>query len=150
MLPHFARLPRGSHSSGHIPSTGFRHFPPNSARFSHATEGALRLYLNSARFSYATEGALRLYLRAAVHRRGQRPLKVSGTNMTRSNLAPKHARKHEAHPPRVNKRVSPVSIQTIVEATWSVIKQTSDTIRVVCNKPTSNYCLSTNKNILVS
>ena len=27
-----------------------------------------------------------------------------GTKMTRSNLAPKHARKHETHPPRVKKK----------------------------------------------
>ena len=48
---------------------------------------------NSARFSYATEGAL--YLRVAVQRRGQRPPRGLGTDMTKSNLAPKHARKHE-------------------------------------------------------
>ena len=47
----------------HTPSTAFRHPPPNSARF-----------------SYVTEGALDLYLRAAVHRRGQRPPKGSGTD----------------------------------------------------------------------
>ena len=40
VLSHFARLPRGSHSSGHTPSTAYRHLPPNSARFSYATEGA--------------------------------------------------------------------------------------------------------------
>ena len=45
-----------------------------------------------------------LYLRAAVHRRGQRLPKDFGTNVTvEANLAPKHARKHEAHPPRVKK-----------------------------------------------
>ena len=47
----------------HTPSIAFRHLPPNSARF-----------------SYATEGALDLYLRAAVHRRGQRPPKGFGTD----------------------------------------------------------------------
>ena len=52
-------------SETHTPSTAFRHLPPNSARF-----------------SYATERALDLYLRAAVQRRGQRPAKGSGTNMT--------------------------------------------------------------------
>ena len=44
---------------------------------------------------------------ARFQRRGQRPLKGSGTNMTqcRSNLAPKrHARKHETHPPRVKRK----------------------------------------------
>ena len=70
------------------PSIAFRHLPPNSARF-----------------SYASEGAGTLYLCAAIQRRGQRPPKGSGTNMThndcRSNLAPKHARKHETHSPRV-------------------------------------------------
>ena len=45
-----------------------------------------------------------LYLRAAVHWRGQRPPKGSGTDKTGSNLAPKHARKHEMHPPRVKKK----------------------------------------------
>ena len=47
----------------HTPSIAFRHPPPNSARFSYATEGAL-------------------YLRAAVQRRGQRPPKGSGTDKT--------------------------------------------------------------------
>ena len=45
-------------------------------------------------------------LPAAVLRRGQRPPKGSGTNDDcRSNLEPKHARKHETHPPRVKERV---------------------------------------------
>ena len=39
--------------------------------------GRWRLYT----YRYATEGAFDLYLRAAVQRRGQRPLKGSGTNM---------------------------------------------------------------------
>ena len=47
----------------HTPSTAFRHIPPNSARFSYATEGAL-------------------CLRAAVHRPGQRPPKGFGTDKT--------------------------------------------------------------------
>ena len=42
----------------------FRHPPPNSARFSYATERVL------------------FYLRTAVQRRGQRPPKDSGANMT--------------------------------------------------------------------
>ena len=50
--------------SVHTPSTVFRHLPPNSARF-----------------SYVTDWRGTLYLRAAVHRRGQRPPKGSGTNM---------------------------------------------------------------------
>ena len=45
------------------PSTAFRHLPPNSARFSYATEGAL-------------------FISAQLQRRGQRPLKGSGTDMT--------------------------------------------------------------------
>ena len=44
-----------------------------------------------------------LFLRAAVHRRGQRPPIGLGTDCG-SNLAPKHARKHEAHPSRVKKK----------------------------------------------
>jgi len=47
------------------PGIAFRHIPPNSARF-----------------SYATEGARTFYLRAAGHRRGHRPPKGSGTNQT--------------------------------------------------------------------
>ena len=54
-----------SQVSGPTPSIAFRHLTPNSARF-----------------SYATEGRGTLYLCAAVHRRGQRPPKGSGTNMT--------------------------------------------------------------------
>ena len=48
---------RGWGGWGHILSIAFRHPPPNSARFSYATEGALQ-------------------------RRGQSPPKGSGTNMT--------------------------------------------------------------------
>ena len=61
------RRPPRTEGLTHTPSTSFQHLPPNSARF-----------------SYATEGALDLYLRAAVHRRGQRPPKGSGTNQTPS------------------------------------------------------------------
>ena len=49
--------------SAHTPNIAFRHLPPNSARFSYATETAP-------------------LSRAAVHRRGQRPPKGSGTNIT--------------------------------------------------------------------
>ena len=49
----------------HTPSIAFRHLPPNSARF-----------------SYATDGALFICALPAVQRRGQRPPKGSGTNMT--------------------------------------------------------------------
>ena len=54
-----------------------------------------------------------LYLRAAVQRCGQCPPKGLGTNRTGSNLAPKHARKHETHSTLVKKR-SFVSIQMIL------------------------------------
>ena len=54
----------GRQTVPHTPSIAFRHPPPNSARFSYATEVAL------------------FYLRAAVHRRGQRPPKGSGTVRT--------------------------------------------------------------------
>ena len=67
----------------HTPSTAFRHLPPNSARFSYAIEGALFI---SAQLSSDAVSALR---------------KV---RVLRSNLAPKHARKHETHPPRVKRK----------------------------------------------
>ena len=60
----WARVHGGGVGVRHTPSIAFRHLPPNSARFSYATEGAL------------------FYLRPAVQRRGQRPPKGSGTNMT--------------------------------------------------------------------
>ena len=67
---------------GHTQSIAFRHLPPNSARFGYATEGAL--FISAAQLS-----------------------KVFGYCMTveRSNLAPKHARKHEKHPTLVKERV---------------------------------------------
>ena len=49
----------------HTPSIAFRHLPPNSARF-----------------SYATEVALFISAQLSMQRRGQRPPKGSGTNMT--------------------------------------------------------------------
>ena len=48
--------PRLSHLSVHTPSTAFRHLPPNSARFSYATEGALFI---SAQLSSDVVSALR-------------------------------------------------------------------------------------------
>ena len=56
---------RSADAVTHSASVAFRHLPPNSARF-----------------GYAPEGALDLYLRAAVQRRGQRPPKGFGTNVT--------------------------------------------------------------------
>ena len=44
------------HGPTHTPSTAFRHLPPNSARFSYATEGAL---LISAQLSSDAVSALR-------------------------------------------------------------------------------------------
>ena len=70
----------------HNPSIAFRHLPPNSARFSYATEGALFI---SAQLSTDAVSALRKAVRVLIR--------------LWSNLAPKHARKHEAHPPRVKK-----------------------------------------------
>ena len=80
-----------------------------------------------------------LYLRAAVHRRGQRLPKGLGTNMTVEaiNLAPKHARKQEAHPPRVKKKSS-VSIQTILvlfelaQTSWSCSSKTNVWYNLSC------------------
>ena len=89
---------------GHTPSIAFRHLPADSARFSYATDGALFI---SAQLSSDAVSALRK-VRVLIYD-------------CRSNLAPKHARKHETHPPRVKKRrkkkkkrESSVSIQTIV------------------------------------
>ena len=76
-----------AHIVGHTPSTAFRHLPPNSARFSYATEGALFL---SAQLSSDAASALRKF-----------PVASTVILTVRSNLAPKHARKHETHPPRV-------------------------------------------------
>ena len=81
LIGYFSSRPtHGCSPHDHTPNTTFRHLPPNSARF--------------------------IYLRAAVHRRGQRPPKGSGTNMTveATRLTPKHARKHETHPPRVKQK----------------------------------------------
>ena len=46
-----------------------------------------------------------LHLRAAVHLPCQRTPKCLGTNKTGSNIASKHAHKHEAWPPRVKERL---------------------------------------------
>ena len=78
----------------HTPSKAFGHLPPNSARFGYAIEGTLFI---SAQLSTDVVSALRK-VRVLI---------------CRSNLAPKHARKHETHPLRVKKKNS-ISIQTIV------------------------------------
>ena len=51
-----------------------------------------------------------LYLRTAVHRRCQRPPKGLGTaEDCGSNIASKHAHKHEARPPQVQNEFRPDS-----------------------------------------
>ena len=46
-MEQWLRLP-----SAHTPSIAFRHFPPNSTRFSYATEEALFISAPSERFGY--------------------------------------------------------------------------------------------------
>ena len=127
------RYSRDCDDDTHTLSTAFRHLPPNSARFGYATEGALFI---SAQLSTDAVSALR---------------KLRVLTWCRSNLAPKHARIHEAHPPRVKKFCLDSNDFGFIwagVATWSVIKQTSDIIRVVCNKlttvltPTKNCSLA--------
>ena len=65
------------------PSIAFRHLPPNSAGFGYATEGSLFV---SAQLSTDAVSALRKVW----------VLKKKYGN----NTASKHARKHEARPPR--------------------------------------------------
>ena len=62
----------------HTPSIAFRHLPPNSARYSYATEGALALYL----------------------RRGQRPPKGLGTDKTveTTSRPSRHVNMRRIHP----------------------------------------------------
>ena len=85
----------------HTPNIASPHPPPNSSRFSYATEGVLFI---SAQLSSDAVSALRM-VRVRIYD-------------CRSNLAPKHARKQETHPPRVKKKrkkkKSSVSIETIV------------------------------------
>ena len=60
--------------------------------------------LQTARFSYATEGAL--FISAQLSSDAVSTLrKVQVLYDCGSSLAPKHARKHETHPPLVRKRV---------------------------------------------
>ena len=72
------------------------------------------------------------------------------------SLAPKHARIHEAHPPRVKKKFcldsNDFGFIWAGVATWSVTKQTSDIIRVVSNKLTTVWAPTNKqkKQILVS
>ena len=72
----------------HAQSIVFRHLPPNSSRFGYATGGAIFI---SAQLSTDAVSALRkVWVLILWEDCG-------------SNLAPKHARKHETHPPRVKK-----------------------------------------------
>ena len=109
----------------HTPSIAFRHLPPNSVSIAWL---AILHWVGI------------LYLRTPVHRRCQHPPKGLGTQWNYgSNIAAKHARKHEARPLRIkrNEKESSVSIQTIlvlfvlVEATLAVIKETPDVIWVI-------------------
>ena len=78
-------------------SIAFRHLPPNSARFCYATEGALFI---SAQLSIDAVSALRKVWVIII------------TTSAQSSV--KQPRKHDTHPPRVKKKKSSVSIQTIV------------------------------------
>ena len=83
--------PRPGQHQCHAPCLAFRHLPPNSARTGYASERALFI---SAQLSTDT----------------QRPPECLGTNKTViGNIASKHAREHEARPPKVKTQVSSVS-----------------------------------------
>ena len=86
------------HTCCHTPSIAFRHLPPNSARFSYASEEALII---SAQLSSDAVSALQK-VRTVEGRVGtDHHRTLTDFYDCRSNLAPKHARKHETHPPRV-------------------------------------------------
>ena len=74
-------------TSAHAPSNAFRNLPSNSARTGYATERAL---LTSAQLSSDTVSDLR---------------KVWVLKDCGRNIASRHARVHEARPPRIKKRV---------------------------------------------
>ena len=87
-----------------------------------------------------------LYVRATVHRRGQRPPKGLGTNMTGSSLAPKHPRKYETRPPRVQKQQQS-SVSWFKRLWYYLCWSINDTpcfISVVCNKLTTVWALTKN------
>ena len=105
----------GDHPVRHSPSIAFRHLLPNSARFRCVCEWVRERERDCMSTSIPAPSSKlcqislchwrgTLYLRAAVHRHGQRPPKGLGTDETGSNLAPKHAHKHEAYPPWVKKK----------------------------------------------
>ena len=68
--------------------------------------GVTLLPPNSARFSYATEGALFISAQLSSDAVMQSPPKGFGTDKTvgATSVAPKHARKLEAHLTRVKKK----------------------------------------------
>ena len=78
------RYHNNQHVTIHTPSITFQHLPPSSARFSYVTEGALFI---SAQLSTSVVSTLRkVWVLIWLEK-------------------PKHACEHEAHPPRVKKRV---------------------------------------------
>ena len=87
-----------------------------------------------------------LHIRAAVHRGCQRPPKGLGTNETGNDMTSKHARKHEARPPRLKKRekrkrfpsrLKRFGLFLLANATGPVIKETHDITWVTCYKHTA-------------
>ena len=77
----------------HTPSIAFRHLPPNSARFGYATKGALSISVQLSTDAASTLWKVWVLIWLWKH---------------------KHPCKHETHPPRVKKKRSSISIQTIV------------------------------------
>ena len=99
----------------------------------------------------------RSYLRASVHRRRQRPkvwvmwkpwtsIHVRQSTMVESNVTSKHARKHEAHPPRVktNKKKGPSRFSLVLfvltQAMWAAMKRNACYSKLSCLLQT--YCHS--------
>ena len=89
-----------NHPSTQTLSTAFQHLPPSSARFSYAAEGVLFI---SAQLSSNAVSALRKVSSGTDKLRLCRDTTACSVVSLDcgSNLAPKHARKHEAHPPQV-------------------------------------------------
>ena len=82
------RYHKNQHVTIHTPSITFQHLPPNSARFSYVTEGALFI---SAQLSTSVVSTLwKVWVLIWLEK-------------------PKHACEHEAHPPRVKKEFRPNS-----------------------------------------
>ena len=107
----------------HTPSTAFRHIPPNSARIGYATEDVLFI---SAQLSTDAVSAIERFRGSA---KGPSLISnLASVNVKQivyftyhydcgSNIASKHASKHETRPPWVKKKEkkkSSVSILTIL------------------------------------